>query len=87
MAQNWNHIDLLEIVELYAADNGMIDSESALSELFDSEIAPLVIAQYGENDSVAMNEAFNDWTDSLCKSGEIHPEQYNHYCYIGKWSE
>ena len=87
MAYNWNQIELLEIVELYAADNGMIDSESALSELFDSEIAPLVIAQYGEKDSVAMNEAFNDWSDALCKDGTIHPEQYSQYCYVGKWSD
>lgn len=87
MAHNWNRIDLLDIVESYADDNGMISSESELSELFDSQIAPSVIAQYGEGDSVAMNEAFNNWTDMLCKDGTIHPEQYNNYCYVGKWSD
>lgn len=87
MSDNWNRIDLLELVELYASDNGMIASETELSELFDSQIAPLVIAQYGEGDSVAMNEAFNDWTDMLCKDGIIHPEQYDNYCYVGKWSD
>lgn len=87
MAQNWNRIDLLELVESYADEYGMIASESELSELFDSDIAPLVIAEYGESDSVAMNEAFNNWSDGLCKNGEIHPEQYSQYCYVGKWSD
>jgi len=87
MSYNWNRIDLLELVELYAADNGMIASESELSELFDSESAPFIIAEYGESDSVAMNEAFNDWADSLCTDGTIHPEQYSNYCYVGKWSD
>ena len=87
MAHGWNRIDLLDIVESYAADNGMIASGWELSELFDSQIAPLVIAQYGESDSVAMNEAFNNWADMLCKDGTIHPEQYDNYRYVGKWSD
>ena len=82
---NWNRIDMLEVVEFYADDNGGIASEQALSELFDSEIAPLVIEQYGENDSPAMSEAFNNWSDGLCKEGIIHPEQFANYCYVGKW--
>lgn len=43
--RNYNDESLLEMVELYAADNGLIDSE-----------------------------------------GEIHPEQYSEYCYVGKYS-
>lgn len=85
---NWNQYDsTLELVEYIAECEGWIASESELSELFDSEVAPSVIEQYGENDSPAMNESFNNWTDSLCKEGEIHPEQYNAYCYVGKWSD
>lgn len=87
MASNWNRIDLLEIVEEYAENNGLISSESELSERFDSEVLPHVIAQYGEDDSVAINEAFSDWTDSLCKDGFIHPEQYSNYCYVGRLSD
>ena len=82
----FKHIELIELVEAYAADNGGYDSEEALSEAFDEQVAPAVIAQYGEDDEPAMNEAFNDWTDSLCKDGEIHDEQYRLYCYVGKYA-
>ena len=74
------------IVETFAEANNLIDSEEALSELFDEEIAPLVIEQYGENDIPAMSESFNNWSDSLCKDGELHSIQYHEYCYVGKYS-
>ena len=83
---NWNRVDLLEMVELYAEDNYMLSSEKALSELFDAEIAPVIIDQYGADDTIAMNEAFNNWTDMLCKDGTIHEAQYSAYCYVGKYS-
>lgn len=85
--KNWDRVDLLEMVELFAEDNGWISSEDELSTCFDDEIAPSIIRQYGENDTVAMNEAFNDWSDMLCKDGEIHEEQYNTYSYVGKYSD
>lgn len=75
---------MLEVVELYAEDNGMIASEDELSKRFDAEVLPSVIEQYGEDDEPAISEAFNNWTDSLCKDGEIHEEQYNSYCYVGR---
>lgn len=81
---NWNRVDLLELVELYAEDNGLIASEDELSERFDSEVLPGVIAEYGEDDGPAISEAFNNWTDMLCKDGELHPEQYDKYCYVGR---
>jgi len=83
---NYNDENLLEMVEMYAADNGLIDSEDILSEQFDEQIAPMVVEQYGEDDEPAMFESFNDWADMLCKDGEIHSEQYNQYCYVGKYS-
>lgn len=87
MTHNWNQYSTtLEMVEHIAESESWIASEDELSERFDSEIAPLVITQYGENDEPAINEAFNDWTDSLCTDGEIHPAQYDSYCYVGKWS-
>lgn len=84
---NWNRIDMLEVVELYAEENGMIASEQELSDLFDADVLPSVIAQYGEDDEPALNEAFNNWTDMLRSDGEIHSEQYNSYCYVGRLAD
>lgn len=84
---NWHKVDMLDVIELYAEDNGMIASEEELSARFDRDVLPVVLETYSESDSVAICEAFNDWTDSLCKDGEIHPEQYNHYCYVGRLAE
>jgi hypothetical protein len=81
---NWNRVDLLEIVELYAEEQRLIASEQELSDRFDEEVLPSVIAQYGEDDEPALNEAFNNWTDMLCKDGELHDEQYDKYCYVGR---
>ena len=82
----YNDENLLEMVELYAEEVGNIESEEDLSSLFDSEIAPLIVAQYGEDDKPAMSEGFNNWADSLCTDGVIHPEQYNKYRYVGTYS-
>ena len=82
----FSHVELLEIIEAYATDNNGIDSEKALSDRFDEDISPLVIEQYGKDDEPAMNEAFNDWSDSLCKDGELHELQYSKYCYVGEYA-
>lgn len=84
--KNYNDENLRDMIELYADEMGYISSEDELSEQFDEVVAPSIIEQYGENDESAMNEAFNNWSDSLCKDGEIHPEQYSQYCYVGEWS-
>ena len=63
------------------------DDEAELSARFDSEVAPHVFAQYGENDEPAMSQAFNDWSDMLCKDGEIGDAQYNAYCYVGRYAD
>jgi hypothetical protein len=39
-------------------------------------ILPGVIKWFGENDKVAIRTAWNDWTDSLCKSNQITLRQY-----------
>lgn len=83
---NYDSEDLLSMVELYATKMGFISSEDELSEAFDENIAPDVVKSYGEDDKPAMNEAFNNWTDMLCQGGEIHPIQYEQYCYVGKHS-
>lgn len=41
------------------------------------DILQMVVDQYGEGDTIAVREAFNDWTDSLCKDGIISDYVYN----------
>ena len=45
-------------------------------EIFREDIAPYVREQYGRGDVIAMREAWNNWTDGLCKDGCITPHQY-----------
>lgn len=82
----FNGKTVLELAEAFAEENGGIASVDELSERFDAEIAPSVIEQYGEDDTVAMSEAFNNWSDALCKDGDLHQSQYNDYCYIGDYA-
>jgi hypothetical protein len=79
----WNNESHLELIEQVAETEGMISCEEELSEMFDRDIAPLVIEQYGEDDQPAMNEAFNNWSDGLTKDGQLHPLQYDTYVYCG----
>ena len=47
---------------------------------FRAEILPLVREQYeqdGVPDYPARCEAWNNWTDALCKEGRITPKQYD----------
>lgn len=51
----------------------------AIQQRFDEEVLPHVREHYeqdGEPDFVARSEEFNNWTDSLCKDGEITEWQY-----------
>ena len=48
-------------------------------DAFTAEILPAVVKTYGERDTIAINEAWNDYTDSLTKDGELNDLQY-HYC-------
>ncbi len=46
-------------------------------KVFKAEILPGVIAsERGSIDKPARRMAWNDWTDSLCKNGEITQKQY-----------
>jgi len=83
---NYKHASLLCLVEIYGAENNLISSEEELSEQFDEHVAPGVIEHYGEDDTIAINEAFNDWADARCKDGDIHDEQYACYDYVGKYA-
>lgn len=48
----------------------------ALAE-FRAHILPSVIARYGRSDRVAICEAWNNYTDALCKDGRIREYQYS----------
>lgn len=83
----FSNVTVLELAEAYAEDNNSpYSSQDAVNEYFDEHIAPMVLENYDEDDTIAFTEAFNDWTDSLCKDGELHESQYNEYSYEGKYS-
>jgi hypothetical protein len=84
--RNFNQVDSIDIIEEYAYNNSLISSEEELSEKFDDEILPMVIEQYSEDDISAINEAFNNYSNSLWRDGEIHANQYDSYCYVGRLS-
>lgn len=44
-----------------------------------ADIKPAVIAEYGADDAVALSESWNDYTDALCKDGDLCALQY-HFC-------
>lgn len=46
-------------------------------QVFKQYILPSVILTYGKNDKPAKAEAWNDYTDALCKNGQITVKQYN----------
>jgi hypothetical protein len=77
------------VEEVKFSDDDLLKSveENELSEIFDQDVLPSVLKQYGEDDLIAVNEAFNNWSDALCKDGYIHEMQYNRYCYVGKLAE
>ena len=55
-------------------------STEDLHARFDAEILPHVKEQYEQDgipDVPARSEAFNDWTDALCKDGEISDQLYS----------
>ena len=51
-------------------------------QIFRAEVLPEIIKQYeqdGIKDIPARSEAWNDWTDALCKEGKITPRQYENW--------
>jgi len=53
-------------------------------EIFDNHILPLVqqgMEQDGVPDIPARSEAFNNWTDSMCKDGQISDWQYENWSH------
>lgn len=56
----------------------MISYTDALNS-FNSDVLPGVIAAYSKDDTTAINEAWHNFTDSLCKDSEMTDLAY-HYC-------
>lgn len=86
--RNYNDEDLLEMVEMYAEEMGYISSAEELSERFDQMIEECMSCEFKrqlENDDCLVSETFNNWSDGLCKDGEIHSVQYENYEYNGEW--
>jgi hypothetical protein len=51
---------------------------------FEEEVLPYIIAEYEQDgviDSIARHEAWNNWTDALCKDGEISDWQYENWTH------
>ena len=51
-------------------------------EVFTSELLPHIQEQYEQDgipDIPARSEAWNNWTDSLCKNGQISDWQYDNW--------
>ena len=57
-------------------------TKKAVENSFKSEILPAIKERYESNgikDFPARSEAWNFYTDSLCKNGEISINQYNNW--------
>lgn len=55
----------------------MITSQKAARQYFNEEFKPGIVAQYGHNDIPALDEAFNNWVDSMTKDGYMPVHAYN----------
>ena len=59
-------------------------TKKEVEEQFKEFILPAIKKQYeqdGERDMVARREAWNNYTDSLCKDGEITLSQYENWTH------
>jgi len=76
-------LEALEKHAKYFPSEVTYPSEKSLSYAFDE-----IIDEFGLNtdDSVMINEEFNNWTDGLCKDSVLHSCQYDSYCYVGKYA-
>lgn len=56
-----------------------ITTQREARRIFNEEIRPYVIARYGPRDRPALDEAWNDWTDSLHKDRVISARAYDRW--------
>ena len=55
-----------------------LTSFASAFEAFTADIQPLIVKQYGSDDITALREAWNDYTDMLCKDGAFNALMYHH---------
>ncbi len=58
-----------------ATNRYSITSQRVARQTFRAEIAPGI----DPRDTAALDEAFNDWIDGLCKAGEVSERAYNEW--------
>lgn len=46
-------------------------------QMFRNDVRPMVTKEYGRGDVVATREAWNNFTDMLCKDRQITAHQYD----------
>lgn len=84
---NYNDLSLLDIVETFADDNGLLASEYRVSLEFDASELPWIADMYGELNAVILKATFDYWLHNMYRDGLIHIEQYNNYEYVGDHHE
>ncbi len=50
-------------------------------EDFEENVKPEVVELNGDDDEMAINEAWNNWTDGLRTAGDISERAYDEWCY------
>lgn len=68
-----------ELMEVDGAETEDLDAtQEEVRKRFESELLDGLVEMYGADDTVALDTAFNDWTDMLCKDGELSDEAYDY---------
>jgi len=61
-------------------DNPMLHAQAV--EIFTNDIVPTIPTRHdGTIDTIATSEAWNNWTDSLCKNRQISDWQYENWSH------
>lgn len=65
---------------MYSNKKKYLTKREALA-MFKKDILPGVIKEFGD-DKCARDQAWNDWTDGLCKEGKITLKQYEGWDHL-----
>ena len=67
-----------------ARDLNTVMTRDEAIDIFDNHILPIVkqgMESDGEPDIPARSEAWNNWTDAMCKDGQISDWQYENWTH------
>jgi hypothetical protein len=56
-----------------------ITSQREARRIFRDDVKPYVVERYGPRDTVALDEAWNEWTDQLHKERRISARAYDRW--------